>query len=189
MRAQHMGCMLVYSPDLLSVVGGLPPPHHPPPQTPVCPSCHLQTPGCLLDPHPTLHHPRPQDVSLIPLPPPTVKGYFTSTLPPPTVKGYAWSGGGNGITRVDVTTDNGKTWFPATLKSVPQHTARRWSWSLWEVEVPVPKGLPQGSVFTLAAKATDDAHNTQPEGVEGVWNLRGLNNNAWHRIEVTVRDD
>ncbi len=113
----------------------------------------------------------------------------TIPLPtPPPVKGYAWSGGGNGITRVDITTDNGKTWFPATVKSIPQQVGRRWSWSLWEVEVPVPQGLKQGSTFTVAAKATDDAHNTQPDGVAGVWNLRGLNNNAWHRVEVTVED-
>ena len=65
---------------------------------------------------------------------------------------------------------------------------RRWSWSLWEVEVPVPR-LPAGSTFTVAAKATDDAHNTQPDGVAGVWNLRGLNNNAWHRVNVTVKEE
>lgn len=32
-----------------------------------------------------------------------------------SVKGYAWSGGGRGIVRVDVTADGGKTWHTAGL--------------------------------------------------------------------------
>jgi hypothetical protein len=32
-----------------------------------------------------------------------------------TVKGYAWSGGGRGIERVDVSSDGGKTWKTASL--------------------------------------------------------------------------
>ena len=34
---------------------------------------------------------------------------------PLTVKGYAYSGGGRGIVRVDVSIDNGATWRAATL--------------------------------------------------------------------------
>ncbi|KAI7843652.1 hypothetical protein COHA_002555, partial [Chlorella ohadii] len=37
-----------------------------------------------------------------------------------TVKGYAWSGGGQGIIRVDVSADGGKTWHDAQLQKVPQ---------------------------------------------------------------------
>lgn len=36
------------------------------------------------------------------------------------VKGYAWSGGGQGIIRVDVSADGGKTWHDAQLQKVPQ---------------------------------------------------------------------
>ncbi len=36
------------------------------------------------------------------------------------VKGYAWSGGGQGIIRVDVSADGGKTWHDAQLHKVPQ---------------------------------------------------------------------
>lgn len=89
-----------------------------------------------------------------------------------------------------VTGDDGYVHQTDTASHCPDTAppSRRWSWTLWEVEVPVPK-LPAGSTFTVAAKATDDAHNTQPDSVAGVWNLRGLNNNAWHQVAVTVKDE
>lgn len=36
------------------------------------------------------------------------------------VSGYAWSGGGRGIIRVEISTDNGKTWYSAQLKQDPE---------------------------------------------------------------------
>ena len=52
------------------------------------------------------------------------------------VKGFAWSGGGRGIVRVDVSADDGKTWHTATLgqgSEQPRH--RAWAWTFWEAEV------------------------------------------------------
>ena len=37
-----------------------------------------------------------------------------------SLKGYAWSGGGRGIIRVDVSIDGGKTWQCAELNKVKQ---------------------------------------------------------------------
>lgn len=36
------------------------------------------------------------------------------------VAGYAWSGGGRGIIRVEITADGGKTWQSAELEHDPQ---------------------------------------------------------------------
>ena len=41
------------------------------------------------------------------------------------VKGYAWSGGGQGIIRVDVSADGGQTWHVAELEKVPQKRGER----------------------------------------------------------------
>jgi len=38
----------------------------------------------------------------------------------------------------------------------------------------------------VICKATDASYNVQPDSVAGIWNLRGINNNAWHRIQVKV---
>jgi sulfite oxidase len=35
-------------------------------------------------------------------------------------------------------------------------------------------------------KATDDSYNSQPDSVAAIWNLRGVVNNAWHRVTVDV---
>jgi len=63
------------------------------------------------------------DVLLTSQPSPTPQPFCPSTcrsLPLPAVKGYAWSGGGQGIIRVDVSADGGKTWHTANLQKVPQ---------------------------------------------------------------------
>jgi sulfite oxidase len=99
-----------------------------------------------------------------------------------TVKGYAWSGGGRGIYRVDVSADGGKTWVSADIQPNGQSPYRSWAWTFWEVTVPIPKGH-KGKV-QLVCKACDSQYNVQPDSVEGIWNLRGCLSNAWHRITV-----
>uniref|UniRef100_A0A383VKU0 Sulfite oxidase n=1 Tax=Tetradesmus obliquus TaxID=3088 RepID=A0A383VKU0_TETOB len=102
-----------------------------------------------------------------------------------TIKGYAWSGGGRDIIRVDVSADGGKTWSPAKLSKHPHsRPSRAWAWTLYEATLPLPEGF-KGQL-QLACKATDQSYNTQPEDVSSIWNIRGLVNNAWHKVNVSV---
>ena len=102
-----------------------------------------------------------------------------------TIKGYAFSGGGRGIMRVDVSVDDGKSWQQAELQNdVEQGYGKQWAWTLWSIDVPIPKEHP--GHLDICCKAVDSAINTQPEKVEQVWNFRGLINNSWHQIQVTV---
>jgi sulfite oxidase len=105
------------------------------------------------------------------------------------LKGYAMSGGGRGILRVELTIDGGKTWHSATIHAEPQPWGRQWSWVLWEATVRLPQKLPAGSLVEIAVKATDTSHNTQPESDAGIWNIRGLLENRWHRIHIQIADD
>jgi len=103
-----------------------------------------------------------------------------------TVRGYAMSGGGRGIQRVDVTVDGGQTWHAAHLHPSPQLYGRQWAWTIWEATVPLLETTKNGQRVEIAAKATDTSHNTQPETDVGIWNMRGLLENRWHRVYINV---
>ncbi|KAG2422511.1 hypothetical protein HXX76_015979 [Chlamydomonas incerta] len=116
-----------------------------------------------------------------------------------TLRGYAWSGGGRGIVRVDVSADGGRTWAAARLlpppPGAPAHGAYTgaWAWTLWEATLPLPAaaGSSPGpdsasSSVTLVVKAVDSSYNNQPDSVAGIWNLRGVVNNAWHRVTLPL---
>ena len=97
------------------------------------------------------------------------------------IKGFAWSGGGRGIIRVDVSIDGGKTWNSATLKEgSEQNLNRAWAWTFWELNVDLDK---INDKMKIICKATDSSYNTQPERSDLAWNVRGLNNNSWHKID------
>ncbi|CAE1311509.1 SUOX [Acanthosepion pharaonis] len=54
------------------------------------------------------------------------------------LEGYAWSGGGRGIIRVDVSVDGGKTWQDATIHPTEQSLYHTYAWTLWSATVPLP---------------------------------------------------
>ncbi|KAL4129396.1 hypothetical protein PRIC2_005404 [Phytophthora ramorum] len=104
-----------------------------------------------------------------------------------TVKGYAWSGGGRNIIRVDISADGGKTWTPAELheSGKRQKYNRAWAWTPWELDVEVPPGTKK---LDIMCKAVDASYNVQPDTIAPIWNMRGVLNNAWHRVHVSVEE-
>ncbi|KAI9979654.1 hypothetical protein PInf_028189 [Phytophthora infestans] len=101
--------------------------------------------------------------------------------------GYAWSGGGRNIIRVDISVDGGKTWTPAELheSGKRQKYNRAWAWTPWELDVDVPPGTEK---LDIMCKAVDASYNVQPDTIAPIWNMRGVLNNAWHRVHVTVEE-
>jgi sulfite oxidase len=102
-----------------------------------------------------------------------------AVLPGPHVlaRGYALTGGTREIERVEISLDRGATFTTATLLD-GHHTG---AWRLWEAELALGPG-----VHELAVRAWDSAASTQPESPDGIWNLKGYLNNAWHRTRFTV---
>ena len=107
------------------------------------------------------------------------------------VYGYAWSGGGRGIQRVEFSSNNEKSWKTAELiQGNDQNPYKAWAWTLWRA--PVSKD----DIFTdpktgkkmikMCCKAVDMGYNSQPRSIENIWNLRGINNNSWHFLEVEM---
>ncbi len=86
--------------------------------------------------------------------------------------------------RVDVSIDGGKNWHTAKLtQGSEQPMDQSWAWTFWECDVDIPKDVGQVEII---CKATDASYNVQPDTVTGIWNLRGINNNAWHRVKAKV---
>ncbi|KAK9120080.1 hypothetical protein Scep_018173 [Stephania cephalantha] len=104
-----------------------------------------------------------------------------------TISGYAASGGGRGIERVDISIDGGKTWIEAQRyqKSGLTYVADgansdKWAWVFFEAEAEIP------GTAEIVAKAVDIAGNVQPQTAEEIWNLRGILNTSWHRVQVRL---
>jgi sulfite oxidase len=91
------------------------------------------------------------------------------------VTGWAIGGGGRAVSRVELSMDGGSTWSPAKLSK----RGVRWSWSFWEAEVELSRGG-----HMLVVRATDSGGTTQPATLDETWNVKGYNNNAWHRVPV-----
>jgi sulfite oxidase len=109
------------------------------------------------------------------------------------IKGVAWSGGGTGIYRVDVTIDGGKTWETADLyKPVVQHRRAQYGWTQFFYKYPLSKEmkdkLAAGEKLNLdvTSKAVDAHFNVQPDDPRPHWNSRGVAVNHWYRVKTTV---
>jgi sulfite oxidase len=122
----------------------------------------------------------PNDLEIIEAMP--VKSYITSpadqgqiALAATVVRGVAWAGEQR-ITRVEVSTDAGRTWKDARLspKNLP------YAWRLWNIEWTPP----ESGYFTVLSRATDSAGNVQP--VTATWNPSGYLFNAIDQVGVTV---
>lgn len=109
---------------------------------------------------------------------------LSSDLDEITVKGYAWSGGGREVIRVDVSVDGGQTWQVADLSEMKQNEGQAWAWKLWQLTVPMPK---DEKSLEIISKAVDNQYNVQPDTVAPIWNLRGVLNNSWSRVNVTIK--
>jgi sulfite oxidase len=94
------------------------------------------------------------------------------------LQGWAMGAGGLAVTAVEVSADGGAHWAPARVVA----GGSTWAWALWEATVDLRPGS-----HTLAVRAVDEAGARQPATLHDTWNVRGYNNNAWHRVTVNAR--
>ncbi|HTU41916.1 MAG TPA: sulfite oxidase [Candidatus Aquilonibacter sp.] len=91
------------------------------------------------------------------------------------VQGAAWAGDA-GITKVEISTDDGATWNSAKLGS----ERARYAWRLWTYDW---KAARSGN-YSIMSRATDTQGRTQP--ASATWNPGGYLNNAVDRVKVHV---
>jgi len=102
-----------------------------------------------------------------------------ATLPSGTgiiVRGVAWSGDDRRIARVEISSNEGRTWEPARLvgEDIP------YGWRPWVFEWRATRA---GS-YTMMSRATDDRGETQP--LASPWNPSGFLWNAVDRVSGSV---
>ncbi|CAN5451429.1 hypothetical protein BH10PSE19_BH10PSE19_20260 [soil metagenome] len=95
-----------------------------------------------------------------------------------TVTGKAFTGTGV-IAKVEISTNNGKSWQQATLDT--SHPIIKGSWVIFNAEVEVPKS---GNNFTILSRATDTVGNVQP--MLQPWNPGGYIHNAVDKVMVNI---
>ncbi|CAG7719034.1 unnamed protein product, partial [Allacma fusca] len=98
-------------------------------------------------------------------------------------RGYAYSGGGRGVVRVEISTDRGSTWNVVDKLITNKSNTSLGSWALWEKDI---KFQTPGEV-EIWVKAVDSTYNQQVETFSGIWNFRGLVATAYHRITCKVQ--
>jgi sulfite oxidase len=94
-------------------------------------------------------------------------------------RGYAVAGGGRTIERVDLSTDEGKSWIGTDLAEGEGYP---WAWRFWETALDLGPGE-----HRVVVRALDSAADTQPESAGSIWNFKGYANNAWHRVSVNAQ--
>jgi DMSO/TMAO reductase YedYZ molybdopterin-dependent catalytic subunit len=112
----------------------------------------------------------------------TVKSWVTNPLKetekgPVQIYGVAFAGV-NPVTRVDVSTDGGKTWKQAKFVGPD---LGKYAWRTFVLSADLKPGT-----HTIASRATDAKGKTQPE--KFIENERGYAHNGWaaHAVKVTV---
>ncbi|MFD3838039.1 sulfite oxidase [Streptomyces sp. NPDC058642] len=92
--------------------------------------------------------------------------------------GRAWSGRAP-VTRVEVSTDAGRTWHETVLEPDDGH---RWAWRRWRLTWTATPGE-----YLLSARATDAEGHTQP--LDQPWNRGGFAGNQVQRVPVLCLDE
>jgi len=116
------------------------------------------------------------------------------------VRGVAYSGGGRGICRVEVSVDGGNQFHPCELWGMRPKIAaewgqgRNWAWVQFEQKVSLPEDVKKqlkknGNVgLEIVCRAIDGDFNSQPEKMEHSYNSLGICINHWDKLKVNLVD-
>jgi len=93
---------------------------------------------------------------------------------PLAITGVAWAGE-NDVSRVEISSDGGRSWQQAQLGA--EHA--KYAWRLWRLA-----WTPARGAHEIVCRATDSAGRVQPEAP--LWNPSGYLWNGWDRVKVNA---
>jgi len=91
------------------------------------------------------------------------------------IKGIAWTGKGR-VIKVEISTDNGKTWIEAEITA----DQSRYAWTSWSFQWTVA----EKGEYTIMSRATDSYQRIQPSNP--FWNRKGYGYNAIDKVMVKI---
>lgn len=102
------------------------------------------------------------------------------------IKGIAWSGGGRGIIRVEISLDDGETWHLCDLQQEEsQQRGKQWAWTIWKYKYHLSQdNMNPDKQLKIMCRAMDSSFNSQPDDVKHIANGTQYLNNSWHRIMI-----
>lgn len=118
------------------------------------------------------------------------------------IRGYAYAGGGQRVTRVEISLDKGNSWrlaeidyaedryretseqdlFGGTLDMSWRETC--FCWCFWNIDIPVTELFASKDIVV---RAMDESMNVQPRDM--YWSVLGMMNNPWYRIAIIHEND
>jgi sulfite oxidase len=98
------------------------------------------------------------------------------------IKGYAMGYLGAKLNKIELSFDEGKTWVHVDKMQYNEQDGKVYGWTLWEYDY---HGKDKGSK-SIWARAEDSMGNKQPLSSDEIWNVRGLMNNAIHKININL---
>lgn len=105
------------------------------------------------------------------------------------IKGWAFGTDGAEISKIEISFDNGKTWYNVDdYKYVKNDDGKVYGWTLWNYNLDLSKNRHyiSNNKLNIAVKAVDKLGNQQVPEVNQAWNVRGILNNSYHRISVNM---
>jgi sulfite oxidase len=95
-----------------------------------------------------------------------------------TLKGWAYSGGGNWVERVEVSSDGGSVWYAVPQENMTEKHYH--AWRLWKIDLPVDAE----GWLEFCVRTWDSSNNTEPTFVRSAWNWDLHVTSSAHRIKV-----
>lgn len=102
------------------------------------------------------------------------------------IKGWAHGVQGTQATQVQLSFDEGKTWtqVDSLIMEDKPKGAKVWSWTLWRYKLD-PSKFPKGPL-SIDVRAIDNEGKVQDGNLDDLYNVRGIMNNAPHRVTVEI---